>query len=223
MATRLGTEAQYYFSEASPGNERKWLLWLQGGSACQTEESCKQRKASSPDLMGSADYPETIQNEGVLSKDDPTFGGWNQAFVKYCTSDFHLGDREASADETFGWHFRGQRVVKSVLKSLQAKGLRSGDTIVLSGCSAGAMGATVLCDFVESWLPRSITDVKIACVLDSPLPLLHNLDGFVEYVSVWGELYGIRGVVIETCLAEFPADEAWRCYFPECEAVHQRV
>ena len=211
-----GTEAKYYFSEAKPGNERKWLIWLQGGSLCTTEDACKQRKMDNPPLMSSSGYAETQSNEGVLGQDDPTFGGWNQAFIKYCTSDLHLGDREAS-DETFGLHFRGKRVVKSVLKSLQAKGLRSGDTLVLSGCSAGAMGATVLCDFVQGWLPGTISGVEVACLLDSPLPIIHDLPGFVKFVEGWSELFGIHGVLHESCLAEFPGDEVWKCVVPECE------
>jgi hypothetical protein len=119
-------------------------------------------------------------------------------------------------------------VVKSVLKDLQAKGLGSGAKIVLAGCSAGAMGATVLCDFVERWLPSSITDIKVSCIFDSNLPVLdtpslegggpHAMARGVSMASMatdWVDFFNIEGVLHPSCLEKLTADEQWKCVFPE--------
>ena len=216
-----GTESGYYFSPASEtAHERKWLVWLQGGALCADEKGCTARMENTPDWMSSAAWPDSHEYSGVLEQSDPTFGGWNQAVVEYCTSDLYLGDREASA-ETFNWHFRGQRVVKAVLKSLQAKGLRSGDTLVLSGCSAGAMGATVLCDFVQGWLEPTVTDLQLACVLDSPLPVIdveglkQAQPGFGASVRGWLDLWGVRGLLHPGCTEGRSAADSWKCLYPE--------
>eukprot|EP01051_Picozoa_sp_SAG22_P006812 SAG22_NODE_460_length_10218_cov_5.663109_1_plen_267_part_00 len=118
-----GSEAVYYFNKATdPAKSHLWMMWLQGGDLCETESMCNQRMEDQPWLMSSNGYAETSEaGVGVMNKNDPTFGGCNLAFVPYCTSDLHLGDRNASA-ETWGWHFRGQRVARSVVKGLVAAG-----------------------------------------------------------------------------------------------------
>lgn len=39
----------------------------------------------------------------------------NKVYIGYCTSDAYMGDRPASK-ETYGWAFRGQRVVEEVIQ-----------------------------------------------------------------------------------------------------------
>jgi hypothetical protein len=173
-----GSEAVYYFAAASnPDRARVWQIWLQGGGNCWDEASCSGRdkpltSTNIPDseaLCWGPCFPDTWPMPGgVLSSSDPSFGGSNKAYVKYCTSDMHIGDRGSEGSPN-GWQFRGLRVVRAVVKDLEGKGLSAGDTVVLSGCSAGAMGATVLCDSIQSWLPFA---AKVVCLFDSNLPVL---------------------------------------------------
>ena len=243
-----GTEAGYYFAPATdPAKKTTWLIWLQGGGNCHDEVSCKKRgkayTSSKPAPTGCGflgccpcNADSQVLVGGVMGNDDPTFGGANKAYVPYCTSDIWLGDRAASND-TFGFAFRGSRVVRAVLQSLQAQGLgdTAGTTLVLSGCSAGAMGSTILCDRINSWLRESTrANVKVACVFDSNLPVL-------DVPVVYGnreiadapllftpgesmaasmpsslELYGVPDELYHpTCVVARPAAERWKCAFPQ--------
>ena len=243
-----GTEAVYYFAPATdPAKKATWLIWLEGGGNCHDEASCKGRGRA---LTSSAPAPRgcgflgccpcnaesKVLPGGMMGSDDPSFGGANLAYVPYCTSDLWLGDRAASND-TWGFAFRGSRVVRAVLRSLQAQGLgdTAGTTLVLSGCSAGAMGSTVLCDRVGGWLRDSVrANVKVGCVFDSNLPVLdvpvvfgNREDADAPLVFTPGEsmaasmpssleLYGVPDELYHpTCVAARPAAERWKCAFPQ--------
>ena len=52
----------------------------------------------------------------------------NKVYVGYCTSDAYLGNRGAS-DETFGWEFRGQEVLKAVLQVSRGVGWLVGSRV----------------------------------------------------------------------------------------------
>lgn len=84
-----------------------------------------------------------------------------------------MGNRAAS-NSTFGWQFRGQKVVEGVLNTLQAdRGLGAKEqTLVFSGCSAGGRGAMVNLDYVMGMLANGVTGnskINLVGVLDSPL------------------------------------------------------
>jgi hypothetical protein len=177
-----GTAGAYHFAPfTDAAKARRWLVWLDGGDFCESESECAGRKRPGDNwgaLMSSADVADEKTLGGLMSSDAPTFGGANLASVHYCSSDQHTGDRAAS-EETYGLHFRGQRIVKAVLKDLASpgKGLRSGDQLTLAGCSAGSNGAEQLCDFVQGWVPEN---VSVSCIFDSPLSAIDvpTLDGF---------------------------------------------
>jgi hypothetical protein len=162
-----GSEGVYHWAPATDdAKARRWLVWLPGGDFCESPEVCADRQKDMPQLMTSASVPDETKLGGLMASDAPTFGGANIASVYYCSSDQHTGDRVAS-EETYGLHFRGQRIVKAVLKDLVgSKGLRSGDQLTLAGCSAGSNGAEQLCDFVPGWVPEG---VAVSCIFDSPL------------------------------------------------------
>jgi hypothetical protein len=161
-----GSEGVYHFASATDeAKERRWLVWLDGGDFCESADVCADRQRTMSQLMTSVGVPEEKSLGGLMASDAPTFGGANLASVHYCSSDQHTGDRPAS-EETYGLHFRGQRIVKAALNDLRRKGLRNGDQLTLSGCSAGSNGAEQLCDFVPGWVPDG---VFVSCIFDSPL------------------------------------------------------
>ena len=62
---------------------------------------------------------------------------------RYCSSDIWSGDAPAS-NNTFGYTFRGSRIVAAVMNGLMAKqglGSKPGTRLLFGGCSAGAIGA----------------------------------------------------------------------------------
>ena len=63
---------------------------------------------------------------GIFATDGSSaWGTANRAYVKYCSSDLWTGDVAAS-DATFGWNFRGSRIVAATITHLMDnKGLGS--------------------------------------------------------------------------------------------------
>jgi len=105
------------------------------------------------------------------SKKNP-WAAANVAYVPYCSSDAWVGDAGAS-ESTFGWHFRGQRILAAVLASLvQTQGLGShtglgvaaeAQRLLLAGCSAGARGAMMNLDYVSGILADvGVTSEQVA-------------------------------------------------------------
>lgn len=91
------------------------------------KSTCASRMKSSPTLMSSELWPKQLFPDGILSAypaHDPLWGA-NKVYIRYCTSDGHMGDREAS-NGTFGWHFRGRRVIAAAIALMKAKGLGNG-------------------------------------------------------------------------------------------------
>lgn len=83
-----GSSAGYYWRAALPKALPVWLVFLEGGGWCYSQETCAKR---SQDLTSSTGYPEQTDEEGIFNSSDPRLRDANLAFVKYCTSDAHTG------------------------------------------------------------------------------------------------------------------------------------
>ena len=144
-----------------------------------------------------------------------------------------MGDAAAS-DETFGWHFRGARVVRAVISDLVAtQGLGGAGSssspsssssavdeapgrarLVFGGGSAGARGAMVLLDEVSETL--SASSVEVVGFLDSPMimdvaPLNDSFSGFAyEHQQVYA-VANAASVVPADCAALYGRGLEWRC------------
>ena len=72
---------------------KKWIMHLQGGGWCVTEDECVKR--SKTNLGSSKDYPETRTFHGLLSASEtinPDFYNWNMVYVAYCDGVSFLGN-----------------------------------------------------------------------------------------------------------------------------------
>lgn len=140
----------YYGPPLAANGTTDWTLFLEGGGWCYDEGSCAERRRKSPSLMSSAGWPKQVFPDGVLSaypSHDPLWTA-HKLYVKYCTSDGHMGDRAASP-ATYGLHFRGRRVIAAAVAAMKAKGLGQGTArhrVFFGGASAGGRGAMVSVD-----------------------------------------------------------------------------
>jgi len=112
-----------------------------GGMWCWDEISCAARNASTPFEMSSSGWGPRYALSGVfssLSTISP-MASYNKIYLMYCSSDAWVGDIGAS-EATFGFDFRGQRIIAATLAALAQPpfGLGAGDELVFGGCSAGA-------------------------------------------------------------------------------------
>ena len=87
-----GTQSGYYYEPASDvKNSKKWVIRLQGGGECTTEESCRPKLSQG---LGSSKYfPKTLKQDFLTSADptaNPTLHSWNRVYIPYCTQVFFI-------------------------------------------------------------------------------------------------------------------------------------
>lgn len=161
---------------------------------------------------------------------NPDFAGAHAVYVPYCSSDAWSGDRGAS-NETFGWHFRGKRIVVEVLEQLHRRhGLGDDtETLLLTGTSAGGAGVLTNADDVAAMLKRFAPQARFAgemnagwfvdtpslrhcqqlpdCPEDDPsLSPTTPGDQFRLGMALWA------GRPNHNCAKAFGEKDAWRCY-----------
>lgn len=175
-------------------------------------------------MMSSKNWAEEITADGIFASGP--LADANLVQLGYCTSDIYLGDVGAS-DATWGWHFRGEQVVRSTFgKLIDTFGLGSsaGQRLVISGSSAGARGAAVWMDHTEELLSDVRYPVQRLAFIDTPHPF-HFVDAFkptgttgdytaentqkiVEMLSPGIDKFMLEGV------CDDPA-ERWKCIYAE--------
>mmetsp|Transcript_82332 Transcript_82332/g.207767 ORF Transcript_82332/g.207767 Transcript_82332/m.207767 type:complete len:441 (-) Transcript_82332:149-1471(-) len=220
-----GSSSGYYWKAAtSEEGENAWIVYLQAGGWCWDSESCEKRCEGSPGLCSSTVWESERDETGIFSHDvdsyHPVLRNANKVFVRYCTSDAHMGNAEA-----FGLQFRGARVVQAVLSDLVAtRGLGSDQhggrqLLIFGGGSAGSRGAMVHLDYVPSMLGKASQNVDIVGFLDSPLwldiqPL--NETFFEGFANQTHHVYDFANVthLDSECAATFN-ESAWRCMLGE--------
>lgn len=207
-----GTVGFFYFRPyEGVVNRDRWVIQLQGGGACANPTSCLARWCSVDTNFGmqgmtGTESPESgIRGDGILARrgDNPT-GGFNQVFVRYCSSDAWAGTRRDAVvtgahpvtgeDVTVRMHFGGARIVDAVLATLRQDGqdaptytLDGGSTalpdlddaaiVVLAGGSAGGAGTIRNGDRVGEVLRAHNTACQGAsCPLDYSL-LVDSITG----------------------------------------------
>ena len=126
---------------------------------------------------------------------NPVFYDFLKIWVQYCSSDIWRGTRGKSA-ETGNRYFYGKYIVKALKKSLIKKfQLNTADVAVLTGSSAGGLGAWMNCDDFFSGMPSTM-DAR--CVVDSGawipwwLPPPSCLVNTLQWFKVWHEMQGIE-------------------------------
>ena len=221
-----GTRGAYYFSESiSPEMKDTYLIFLPGGGQCFDEASCQDRWASiGSTYMSSSGFTNTVDKSGLLDSNpnrSPLWGA-NKASLGYCSSDGYMGDAGASVD-TWEWHFRGQRLVQSMIRHLiEFKGLSGNSTVLLAGSSAGARGImTLAASLFADHLPKGS---RVALFLDSPYyidipPYSPNFQGFPYQEQQKSQHINTAAIIPSECSEFYRAASSdahasdWKCQF----------
>jgi len=155
----------------------------------------------------------------------------------YCSSDGWAGNI-AAEDATkllttknvagsYGWAFKGQRIIESTFAVLQAHfGLGSlpSSRLLYSGCSAGARGAMFNIDFIRPFIPA---DMELRGFLDSPmwvdeLPRLATTVPLENQTQAVYHLVNATAVLDPACLQAYTrvispgvydSSEGWKCLY----------
>ncbi|KAL4467696.1 hypothetical protein ABPG74_013031 [Tetrahymena malaccensis] len=185
-------------------NKRNTLIYLEGVGNCAGPtvddilENCYQRSFTQ---IGSSKYRPSFFNsseiEGIFREDDITFGRWNLLIIPTCEGATYAGDASVQYKNTT-LHFRAQRMLVNIFDyMIKNHELKLNHNVILSGSSAGALGAYQYANFLQKLLP--LTDVRIVpdsgFFLDSPEP-------FQQIVQVFGN---------------FIKNDHYKTIFPECK------
>jgi Pectinacetylesterase len=206
-----GTPAGYY-PVAGSATTTDWILFLPGGYACGTDAECAARAV---DLTTSSGWPATMTGAGVTATtaaDNPHFADFNKVVIPYCTSDYFSGDTGPTGGTT-NFQFRGKDVVDAVVTELTLHyGLgASGQTVLLSGASAGGVSVLVNADRVAAMIPQAhLVGLVDAGWLPDVAPL--TPPSFRTTIQTWMTFW--NGHPDDSCAAA-EADQSFLCYFGE--------
>jgi len=168
-----GSTAVYYVDEEAHRDGQSVMVYLEGGGACYTDQTCSDRceGAEAEYLCEAQTDPVKDFNEHVWSKDPTTNPGLHDSlkvYVPYCTSDGYSGRRPASS-ESGGYAFFGKAVVEGLVEDLLEKviGSNSIRQFTLMGVSAGAFGVAFNCDAVAAKVKAKDPNADVRCIMDS--------------------------------------------------------
>ena len=211
-----GTPGGYYFAKGT--DPSLWLVYLEGGYWCWDGPSCQERYQTLKFDMSSSGWGNLFAQSGIFGT-DPSTNPWanaNMVFIKYCSSDSWFGDAAASS-ETFGFAFRGSRIVSATIAAMQKyNGLGSSgapERLLFGGCSAGGRGVLVNLDAVAAIAPAN---VQVQGLLDAAAwvdvqPIIPNM---LTLQDMTQDLYGFTSPPIPAdCAAAYPGNE-WQCLWP---------
>ncbi len=166
-----GSPAVYYYHPGSGMDASHWLIFLQGGGWCGSDQSCTYRWSAQHYLMTSQESPAALSVSGIFStseQQNPDFAGFTQVYILYCSSDMYSGDGQRQVG-SLNLQFRGHKIIAAILADLQdasiipSPNLKNASQVLVGGSSAGSFGAASNLDWIASQLPWA----KVKGVLDS--------------------------------------------------------
>lgn len=223
-----GSPGGYYWRQAtSQANATKYLLVFNGGGWCRSLEDCAAR--SHTNLGSSTKWSSSINGEGITSTDpglNPGFNGWNVAYLYYCDgTSYSSNNATTSSYGSQQLYFRGRRILDGFLEDLKAnRGLDKATEVLLSGHSAGGLGAYLQGDHVGDFVKaNAAAGVKYGVAPDAgwfmPLPQATTGNNYYHdyIVEVLGVLGNSSGWVNEGCVAAQagPGGDPHQCLFAE--------
>ncbi|GFP92136.1 protein notum homolog, partial [Phtheirospermum japonicum] len=204
-----GSSAAYYYSPGFGEGVNNWLILLNGGGWCITDDGCAKRLK---DRTGSSIYNDQTTYFGAIRSanqaENPDFYNWNRVLVVYCDGSSFMGNafhpRIAS---------RGARIFGALMDELLEKGMANANNAILSGHSAGGLAAILHCDEFRALLPHT---GRVKCLIDSGFfvhaPKLHGAQRRAEYFASVAAYHGFTDKLPQSCTSKMNAS---LCIFPE--------
>jgi hypothetical protein len=230
-----GSMAGYYIRTGS--NPSLFVIHLRGGGGCQTEEECLARNGTSKG--SSLLWKKSILGDRLLDGNcatNPDFCDATAVHVPYCTGDAHLGNNTEASEETWGLYFDGHANFAAIVKNLITEyGLGDADNVLLTGGSAGSVGAYFNVDWLADRLGPEI-DVRGAPnagwytpgSLPNDLPDIFAPSDYERFVAgdkgnpfydqflllngaILPDRIKVKDLLSSDCLANFAPNKWWAC------------
>ncbi|KAK1285217.1 hypothetical protein QJS10_CPB20g01081 [Acorus calamus] len=186
-----GSPPAYHLDRGSGAGINNWLIQIEGGGWCNNVTTCLARRDT---RLGSSKHMATqLAFSGLLGNNrlsNPDFYNWNRVKVRYCDGSSFTGDIEAVNPAT-NLHFRGSRVWLAVIEDIMAKGMRSAENALLSGCSAGGLASILHCDGFRALLPMG---AKVKCMADAGYFMnVNDINGLPHIQGFYNEVVNTHG------------------------------
>ena len=163
-----------YYTDHETQRSNKWIIYLESGGGCSTEERCKERFSSSQILMSSGwldDHTE-IEGHDILSTDVKNyFHDYNHVYLPYCSSDMYVGmnvpDGSAFNKEEGNFLFAGYYIVQGLITDLSDISGAQFTEVTLAGSSAGGIGVINHIKIIKEKLAEKHSNVNVRGIVDS--------------------------------------------------------
>uniref|UniRef100_A0A1S4A1C4 Pectin acetylesterase n=1 Tax=Nicotiana tabacum TaxID=4097 RepID=A0A1S4A1C4_TOBAC len=213
-----GSAPAFHFHPGTGSGINSRLIHLQGGGWCETTSDCLARATTD---LSSKNMSKIAYFTGVLSSDpqfNPDFYNWNKVKIRYCDGSSYIGDIE-EVDPDTNLHFRGARIFEAIMEYFLGQGMIYAQNAILSGTSAGGLGAILHCDKFRLFLPLI---ARVKCISDAGF--------FVNVEAISGEplieekykrvvaLHGSAKNLPLSCTAL--SSDPNLCFFPQYVARH---
>jgi hypothetical protein len=134
-----------------PGDPTKVVLFLEGGGACFSPETCG---VLSPIFTRNLTLGEAPRSSGIFDADNPEnpVAGYSIVYVPYCTGDVHLGDRVNDYDGAITISHTGFDNASAGLDAVLAN-YPDVEQLVVAGSSAGSVPAPLFAGLAADALP----------------------------------------------------------------------
>lgn len=142
------------------GRSDKVVVDYIGGGACWNAENCSREGAT---FIDSIDFLRDLQREGLDGfynhEDDANpIKDWTHIVVPYCTGDIHWGENDKTYTkengESFTIYHRGAANAKAVHSWIE-ENIEEPETLLVTGCSAGAYGSVYWTPYFKKLFPNS--------------------------------------------------------------------
>ena len=223
----------YFRAAASPSAAQKWRIHFQGGGWCFSADDCLARSRGWggtstvwPPLLsgmwgvGGAGFSGLL---GANASSINPFGEYNTVWWSYCDGSSWTSDRAAPllVNQT-PLHFRGRAILDAQLYELERKYsfLSSATEVIISGTSAGGMGALLHSSFLRAQLRQPAA--KVVAVPDAgwwwDAPAYGNASQRLFHADLTAAIgpglwnATLRGPSGAACLAAPPAGDRALCF-----------
>jgi hypothetical protein len=220
-----GSPGGFYYSPAANADaDSSWQIYFQGGGWCYDEMDCYGR--SQGGLGSSKNWPPSASLNGIVSSDctvNPDFCNFHRVWMAYCDGNSFSGNRDEPVvvnDKKL--YFRGRRIIDETLKALSIHyGMKTADTVMLTGCSAGGLATYLHTDYVHNQLKEkwSINLKKFKAAAISGFFLQHaTVEGknvYPEEMKYIFHLANSTNGLNKKCIDSYSINEQWKCNFAQ--------
>ena len=163
-----GTIPTYWLRPGSGSGATHWVIWLEGGGQCTSQQACASRAAYAGRYLTANGFVAGI-GQGVLSSDpdvNPLLYNANAVMVHYCSSDMWSGGYQSTGpfdpNDTSTWNFQGRRIALAAIASLGLLNVnfQGATQIILGGSSSGGIGIAVTANDILPTLPPA-QDIRV--------------------------------------------------------------